>query len=88
MNGQMLEKVSKFNDLGIIIDSNLKWQDHIKTKVGKANGTLGLIKRTFGYKAPLKAKRLLYDSFIVKSMLTLVLHTFRDKPIRYVSRYR
>ena len=68
MNEHVLEKVESFNDLGIIIDSKLNWHEHIRNKVGKANGMMGLVKRTLGFKAPMRAKKLLYES-LVKSTL-------------------
>ncbi len=40
MNEHVLEKVERFNDLGIIIDSKLNWHEHIRNKVGKANGMM------------------------------------------------
>ena len=36
-------------DIGVIIDSKLKFQDHINTQVKKANTILGIIKRSFSY---------------------------------------
>ena len=46
------EDISSSNtekDLGIHIDSKLKFQTHISTQVKKANQKLGLIKRSFSY---------------------------------------
>ena len=68
MNEQVLEKVYSFNDLGIVIDSKLNWQEHVRNKVGKANGTMGLVKRTLGFKAPMRAKKLLYESLVKSSL--------------------
>jgi len=34
-------------DLGVIIDCNLKFQDHIKEKINKAYSMLGILKRNF-----------------------------------------
>jgi len=42
MQLQMCEKVKH---LGVIIDSNLTFKDHITEKVNKAYSVLGLIKR-------------------------------------------
>ena len=41
------KKESEEKDLGIIIDDKLKFQNHISKQILKANGMLGLIKRTF-----------------------------------------
>ncbi len=67
INDTLLEHVNSFNDLGIIVDKNLKWDNYIKSKVSKANSMLGLVKRTLGFRAPIKAKKLLYNS-LVKSV--------------------
>ena len=42
-----LEKVKNEKDLGIIIDQNLTFRDHINSKVNIANRNLGIIFRTF-----------------------------------------
>ena len=36
-------------DLGIIVDGNLSFQDHIASKVKKANSMMGLIRRSFAF---------------------------------------
>ena len=40
-----LKKTNKAKYLGVNISSKLEWNPHIKTKVTKANKTLGFIKR-------------------------------------------
>lgn len=42
-----LKNVEEVKDLGIIVDSKLKFQKHTSTKVNKANQIWGTIKRTF-----------------------------------------
>lgn len=51
MKGTMidLQCVDNEKDLGIIFQSNLKFDQHISMTVNKANKILGLIKRTFSY---------------------------------------
>lgn len=44
-NGATLEKVTSIIDLGILLDHQLKFCDHISMMVNKANGVLGFIKR-------------------------------------------
>ena len=44
-----LSNVEEVKDLGIIVDSKLKFQNHISSKVNKANQMWGTIKRTFRY---------------------------------------
>ena len=42
-----IEYVTEEKDLGILIDSNLKFRAHVRTVVSKANQMLGIIKRSF-----------------------------------------
>ena len=42
-----LENVSEMKDLGITIDQNLSFENHINEKISKANRIVGLIRRTF-----------------------------------------
>ena len=50
VNGPVkISKVDSEKDLGVIFDSNMKFGEHINSKVTKANQTLGLIFRTFTY---------------------------------------
>jgi ribonuclease P/MRP protein subunit RPP40 len=48
MNGVVLQAVQEEVDLSIIVQDNLKWASQCANVVGKANKTLGLIKRCFG----------------------------------------
>jgi len=47
MDDQPLEAVSEHKDLGIIIDSNLKFHSQTTAATNKANRVLGLIKKSF-----------------------------------------
>ena len=60
MNDEILENVTSFNDLGVLITKDLDWQAHIHKKVSKANSVFAFIKRTYGYTASLKSKRAVY----------------------------
>jgi len=42
-----LQRCDSTKDLGVIIDSNLTFEDHITEKVNKAYSVLGIIKRNF-----------------------------------------
>ena len=42
-----MDDVDKVKDLGIIVDSKLKFEQHMSTKVNNANSTMGTIRRTF-----------------------------------------
>ena len=44
-----LEVVDKENDLRIIIDETLTIEEHINSKVNKANSLTGMSRRTFSY---------------------------------------
>ena len=47
MNGQCLEQVKQEKDLGIVIDDELKFHQQTAAAIKKANGVLGVIKRSF-----------------------------------------
>ena len=44
-----LNKSEKEKDIGVIIDQKLKFNDHVATKVNKANSILGIIRRSYKY---------------------------------------
>ena len=58
-----VEHVFEEKDLGVIIDMNLNFQEHISTKIKKANGIMGLIRRTFCYLDTELFKKL-YTTFV------------------------
>lgn len=45
--GQQLEHIFEEKDLGIIVDSELSFDEHIRTKVRKANFMMALLRRAF-----------------------------------------
>ena len=47
MDGQPLQVVSEHKDLGIIVDSSLKFHSQATSAINKANRVLGLIKKSF-----------------------------------------
>ena len=47
--GTELEHLFQEKDLGVIIDSDITFEDHIACKVKKANSIMGLIRRVFTY---------------------------------------
>ena len=49
IDGDELEHVFEEKDLGVIIDSKLSFEDHIASKVRKANAMAGLIRRSFSF---------------------------------------
>ena len=44
INGHIIEQVTNFKDLGVVVSKDLSWSQHINSIVSKANKTLGLIK--------------------------------------------
>ncbi len=63
-----LERVNTINDLGLLINSNLTWENHLDSKISKADQMIGLIKRTVGYRCPLKTKLTLYNTLVKTSL--------------------
>ena len=61
--GDELDHVFEEKDLGVIIDMELTFEEHIATKVKKANGIMGLIRRTFSFLDGETFKKL-YTSFV------------------------
>ena len=49
IGGKELEHVFHEKDLGVYVDSELRFDEHISTKVKKANQLVGLIRRSFDY---------------------------------------
>ena len=47
MNDITLRNVKQEKDIGVIVDDQLKFEDHIYEKVKKANNMMGLIRRSF-----------------------------------------
>lgn len=48
-SGKGLERIEEEKDLGVIVDSSLKFEDHITSSINKANRMMGLIRRTIDY---------------------------------------
>ena len=46
IEGQPLESVNVYKDLGLFTASNLSWNQHVDKITAKANRVLGLVKRT------------------------------------------
>ena len=55
--------MDKITDLGIIVDKHLCWNYHVDMLDKKAMCTLGLSKRTVGFKAPI-IKEQLYTTLV------------------------
>ena len=61
--GHVLGNVDSVNYLGVTIDSNLSWYQHIENITSKANRTLGLIRRNLK-KVPQETKTLAYKALV------------------------
>ena len=47
LQGVLLEHVESEKDIGVVVDSQLKFSSHISTKINKANSVMGVIRRSF-----------------------------------------
>ena len=63
LQDQEIEKVDEHKQLGLIIQSNLKWNSHIETIARSANKKLNLM-RKFKYDLNRKSLEIVYKSFI------------------------
>jgi hypothetical protein len=64
MNGIAIEKIQNINDLGLNVNNNLNWDNHINLTLKKANQRLGYVKRTIGYRCSKDVKLLCYTTLI------------------------
>ena len=49
-----VRRVQSMKDLGVSVTSDLSWNSHINRLVSKCNRMMGMIKRSVGYKVPIK----------------------------------
>ncbi|MCP4990997.1 MAG: hypothetical protein GY928_34605 [Colwellia sp.] len=63
-NGETIMRTSHFNFLGIVINENLNWNDHIMHLSSKINLVVGLLHQ-LKYQLPTKILKMIYNSFIV-----------------------
>ena len=63
MNDIHIQQVEHAKYLGIIIDKNLTWSEHVKKAVNKANSVRGFLQRNFT-KCPLPIKSSCYLSLV------------------------
>lgn len=59
-----LERVSSIKDLGVIVDSNLSFRDHVSYVVGKASKSLGFIFRAGKHFSDVYCLKTLYCSLV------------------------
>ena len=63
LGDEVLDHVFSEKDIGITIDSELTFEEHIMNQIKKANSIVGLIKRSFEYLSPQLFKQL-FTSFV------------------------
>ena len=63
LHGHTLEHVESAKYLGITLQSNLKWNQHVDTITSKANKTLGFLRRNLKIKSE-KIKEKAYKSLV------------------------
>ena len=61
--GNELDHVFEENDLGVAIDFELKFEQHITQKINKANTIMGIIRRSFSFLDSKRFKKL-YTTFV------------------------
>ena len=64
INAQILERKECFNYLGIKLNQNMSWSDHIDTLCKKVSQRLGVLRRV-KYLLPLHGRLTLYNSLIL-----------------------
>ena len=64
MNSTVLSRVEKEKDLGVCVNKNLSWNDHICTITAKGNKMLGLLKRTCPLLTNTTVRRTLYLTLV------------------------
>jgi hypothetical protein len=64
LDGLILNRVTSFTDLGVIVNNRLSWDNHITMSVNKAFKRLGYIKRVIGHDCNIESKLLCYKSLV------------------------
>lgn len=69
MNNVIVNRVNVYRDLGIMIDKNLTFKNHIESLISSCNSTMGFIKRTVGRKFDTGTIVVLYNSLVRSKLL-------------------
>ena len=69
MNSKKLSRVHEEKDLGVLINDNLSWNNHVYVIAAKGNKMLGMLKRTCPLLTDTTVRRTLYFA-VVKSQLS------------------
>ena len=62
VSGSLIERVSEFKYLGVVLDESLSWTAHVKYILGKAGKRVGMLIRT---NVTTNTAHLIYKSFIL-----------------------
>ena len=71
LSSNILEHVTSFKDLGVLVFSNLSWNGHIDNVESKCNRVYGIIKRVVGYHTPNNVAFNLYKSLLTRSIVVV-----------------
>ena len=86
INDVPLEQLDSIKDLGVIFDSQFKFDKHIADKINKAYAFLGLIKRNFTYLCK-DAFITLYKS-LVRSHLEYAVQVWSPYTVAYIKKLK
>ena len=64
INGQLVERVTEFNFLGLTIDEHLNWKSHIQKVSNKVSRSIGVLNRLKKF-LPITILRILYNALIL-----------------------
>ena len=64
LNGNLLENISCYDDLGVTVDKGLVFNNHVSNVVNKCSRVNGMIRRSLGYRAPTSVSIKLYKALI------------------------
>jgi len=63
LNGETLKHVDSIKYLGLLLNSSLRWDDHIEKKISEANKMLGMLRRTLSI-ASTKVRTLAFKALV------------------------
>ncbi|CAB3995182.1 Hypothetical predicted protein [Paramuricea clavata] len=81
MGSKELTRVNKEKDLGVFINYNLSWDDHVHTITAKGNKMLGMLKGTYPLLTNTAVRRTLYLS-LVKSQISYATEVWSPPAIK------
>ena len=82
-----LDYVSSEKDLGVYVNSKLKWSEQCKALLTKANSKLGLIKRTCAFTNNFAQRRVLYLA-LVRSQFEHCSVIWRPLDLEYINKFK